>query len=511
MKKTVENDTLETNLNNKPMKHKQRVLPPFVVSRAKSAGTVGEIWLANLDNMISELEKMWNISVGETLTGGTHAFVACANGQNREKYVLKIDMPENFAGEFPNSMTVLEMVGGHGYAKLYAYDLERKACLLERLGKPVNQLGYTVYEQLWIICSALQKAWKIPVTTTGNKFPSGTESIAWFREFIGETWEKLNHPCSYRVIKQAFHCLQAREDSMNPEEFVLLHGDAHGGNTLKDLSGKGFKLIDPDGIIYEKAYDLGVLMREWIDEYKQDPLKKGRERCAYLHRLTGVSEKAIWEWGYLQTISTAFVLLQIGQEETGCKMLEVAEHWACENSKTITKPDYMSELTEFLTSEYGFQIIGISPAKRGFYGETWNVQTKDGEYFIKIDDWQHHKIHFQNSLCIVQYMTNNGISFIPKVIKTKDDQLYSNFKKSVLAVFEHVEGELFEDCSASQLYRHLAKIYQLKINRIELKKENFDVDILNIFQSLLNTFDLPSEVIKALARKKQLFQDMQDD
>ena len=119
---------------------------------------------------------------------------------------------------------------------------------------------------------------------------------------------------------------------MKPDEFVLLHGDAHGGNTLKDSSGEGFKLIDPDGIVYEKAYDLGVLMREWIDEYEQEPIKKGKERCRELHNLTGVSEQAIWEWGYLQTVSTAFVLLQAGQKETGEQMLRLSEAWSRQES-----------------------------------------------------------------------------------------------------------------------------------------------------------------------------------
>lgn len=317
---------LSATLCGKRGKEKQRNIPPLVVSRAKSVGAVGEAWLASLDELISELEEMWNISVGEALSGGTHAFVAYADGYNGEKYVLKVDMPENLGGEFTNSIAALKMADGHGYAKLYAYDLERKACLLERLGKPINQLNYSVFEQLRIICSTLQKTWKIQVTSNG--FPSGAESVAWFREFIEETWEKLEHPYSQKVIKLAFSYLHSREKAINPAEFVLLHGDAHGGNTLKELSGDDFKLIDPDGIIYEKAYDLGVLMREWVDEYEQAPLEKGKERCRFLHHLTGVSEKAIWEWGYLQTVSTAFVLLQVGQKENGRKMLNTAEQWA---------------------------------------------------------------------------------------------------------------------------------------------------------------------------------------
>lgn len=116
----------------------RRTIPPLVVSRAKSAGAVGEAWLANLDNVISELEKKWHISVGKILSGGTHAFVAYADGKNGEKYVLKIDMPENLGGEFSRGITILKLADGQVYPKLYAYDMKRKACLQERLGKPIN-------------------------------------------------------------------------------------------------------------------------------------------------------------------------------------------------------------------------------------------------------------------------------------------------------------------------------------------------------------------------------------
>lgn len=302
----------------------KRMIPPFVISRAKSAGAVGEAWLANLDNMISELEKEWHISVGESLSGGTHAFAAYADGENGEKYVLKIDMPENLRGEFSREIAALKMANGTGYAKLYAYDLKRKVCLLERLGKPINQLEYSIKEQLEIICNTLKKAWEIPVV--GIELSNGKESVEWFRGFIGEMWEKLDHPCSEKIIDRAFSYLQSRENAINPSEFVLVHGDAHGGNTLKTLSGDNYKLIDPDGIFYEKAYDLGVLMREWREEYHNNPVQKGKERCKYLSELTGVEEKAIFEWGFLQCVSTGMVFWNINRN-VGRELLNIAESW----------------------------------------------------------------------------------------------------------------------------------------------------------------------------------------
>lgn len=487
---------IEYNIRSGNRNREQRTIPPLVVSRAKSAGTVGEAWLASLDSMISELESMWHISVGEVLSGGSHAFVAYADGQDGEQYVLKVDMPENLGGEFESSIRVFETADGHGYAKLYAYDLKRKACLLERLGKPLNQMGYSVFEQLRVICSALQKAWKIPATTAGLS----CGSVTWFREFIGEAWEKLKHPCPCKVIERAFSYLQSREKAANPAEFVLLHGDAHNGNTLKELSGEGFKLIDPDGIIYEKAYDLGVLMREWVDEYEPEPLKKGKERCRYLCHLTGVSEKAIWEWGYLQTVSTAFVLLQIGQAETGRKMLHVAECWAIEN--TATEPDYPKELFQFLSCEYDFRINNILPAKRGFYGETWDIQTESGKYFLKVDYWNHHKKGLQNSLPVIQYMTDSGISFIPKIIKTKDSYLYSSFRQGTAVVFEHIPGELSEDYSTAQLYNCLAKVYRLETGGLNAETEAFGAERIDAFRNLQSLPALPVDVKTALAEKE---------
>ena len=286
---------------------------------------------------------------------------------------------------------------------------------------------------------------------------------------------------------------------MEPAEYALLHGDAHGGNTLKELAGEDFKLIDPDGIIYEKAYDLGVLMREWVDEYEQEPLKEGKERCWYLHTLTGVSEKAIWEWGYLQTVSTAFVLLQIGQAKTGRKMLRVAECWAAEAEDA--ELEYRNKLIHFLSCEYGFQVTAIRPAQRGFYGETWDILTESGRCFLKVDYWNHHKESYRNSLSVVQYMADSGISFVPKIIKTKSGHLYGSFCQGTAAAFEYVPGELLENCPTEQLYRRLAEIYRLKTDGIELQTETFGTEQIDTFHRLKNLPGLSADVKKALSEK----------
>lgn len=310
-------------------KDKSRILkiPPLVVNRARASGDIGEKWLADLDHLILELEMKWNISVEETLYGGTHAYVSNAVGHDGKQYVLKIDMPVDMEhGEFLSGINVLKAAGGHGYPILIHYDTKNYACLLERLGMPLKKLNDSVDQQIKIICTALEKTWQIPINST--KFIIGADPIEWFRSFISKTWEKLHRPCSEKVIKKAFNFLRSREMQQNPNDYVLIHGDAHSTNILQDLSKtNSFKLIDPDGIFYEKAYDLGVLMREWPEEYEDDPITSGMERCEYLHHLTGVDKQSIWQWGFLQTVSTAFVFIKIGQGTTGKKMLKIAEKW----------------------------------------------------------------------------------------------------------------------------------------------------------------------------------------
>lgn len=75
-------------------------------------------------------------------------------------------------------------------------------------------------------------------------------------------WGKLVRAGSTeKAIEKALRLCRSRALATDPETAVLCHGDAHSGNLLQVLPADGqtqcrFKLIDPDGIICEPAYDL---------------------------------------------------------------------------------------------------------------------------------------------------------------------------------------------------------------------------------------------------------------
>lgn len=302
----------------------QITLPQMVRGKAEAAGEVGLQWLAQLGALVARLEAQWNIRVEDVMQGGSHALVCAVTGENGEPLALKIEIPDIPEEEYLYGIRALQIADGNGYVKLIAFDPEKRSCLLERLGQPLRLCGYSPREQMAIICRALKETWQMPVLT--RQLQQG--SLAWFEDYLPHAWAQLGEPCPQKVLHRALHFLEERKREQDPEGFVLLHGDAHNNNILQVPSRKGdFKLIDPEGLLYEKAYDLGVLMREWPEEYRTDPIRGWLERAEYLSMLTGVDAGTIRAWGYLQMVSTAFILLQIGQQELGREMLRIAEAW----------------------------------------------------------------------------------------------------------------------------------------------------------------------------------------
>lgn len=303
----------------------KRTVSEMTRGKALAAGDTGRAWLEGLDALVDSLEEKWSIRVGEGMNGGSHAFAAPAEDADGAKYVLKVELPDNPEEEFLHGVRALQLADGNGYAKLYAYDAEHRACLMERLGGTLRESGIPPRRQMEIICDALQDTWRMPATAEGLTLGG----VDWFRNFLPEGWEATGRPFSGAALRQALSYLDEIEREQNPDEYVLLHGDAHNNNTLESLEYPGtYKLIDPDGLFYEKAYDLGVLMREWPEEYRAAPLESGHARSAFLAERTGVPEKSVWRWGFLQMIATG-LLVQIGTEVLGREMLGIAEKW-CE-------------------------------------------------------------------------------------------------------------------------------------------------------------------------------------
>jgi hypothetical protein len=84
---------------------------------------------------------------------------------------------------------------------------------------------------------------------------------------------------------------------------------------------------DPDGLIAEAEYDLGILMREDpVELLHGDP----HERARWLAARCGLDATAIWEWGVAERVATGLTLTEIELQPFGREMLATADQVAIE-------------------------------------------------------------------------------------------------------------------------------------------------------------------------------------
>ncbi len=301
-------------------------LPEAVTLRARSHGDHGARWLQALPGLVDEVERRWRITIDDVLDGGSAAYVATATTAGGDPVVVKIAFPDELDdGAFRQSVRAYELAAGRGCATLLAHDAELSAILLERLGRSLASLGLPTERQVEIICATVRQMWA-PVPA-GTRLPTGAAKARWLSDFIATTWEALGRPCSARAVDTALGFAGERAAAFDRESAVLVHGDAHELNTLEDGQG-AFKLVDPEGLISEPAHDLAVPMRGLnADLLAGDARRLGLERARFVAGLTGVDETAIWQWGFVERVSSGLYIMSLGLSG-GEEFLAVADRWA---------------------------------------------------------------------------------------------------------------------------------------------------------------------------------------
>jgi streptomycin 6-kinase len=303
-------------------------VPNRVRQRVMHLGQRGERWLAELPDVIAHLGRTWSITVGQALAGGTGSYVARVRTAEGGDAILKIAIPEvGFAEE----LRVLASAQGHGYVRLLAYDREREAMLLEALGSPMAPLALPPEQKIALLCQMLRQAWQAPRPADLVMTPDD-EKAGQLARVVRRLWRDLGHPCPERVVNEALRYAERRAAAFDLERCVVVHGDPHPWNALQVLAPRvgaepGFVFVDPVGFLADPAYDLGVVLRDWCEQLlaAENASALARRYCALLSAQTGIEETAIWEWGFLERVSSGMYCLELGIEELGRPFLQTAE------------------------------------------------------------------------------------------------------------------------------------------------------------------------------------------
>jgi streptomycin 6-kinase len=302
-------------------------LQPLTQARVAALGERGTSWLAALPSVIDELEHDWSITVEHELPGGSGSYVARVRTAHAAAAVLKVTVTSEGLAE---QLGALRRANGRGYARLLQEDLGRQAMLLEALGPSLEVSGLAPERQLVILADTLALAWEDPagrrrapgrggVVPPGVSTSPGEDKASGLYALISDLWPQLGRPCSPAVVEQALAFADGLRQ-VPDRELVVVHGDPHPGNLLRLLEDRpggetGYCFVDPDGFVADRAYDLGVAIRDWTAQL-DGPNPKGtlRRYCQLLAEHTGVAVDRIWQWGFVERVSTGLYLLSFGAE-----------------------------------------------------------------------------------------------------------------------------------------------------------------------------------------------------
>jgi streptomycin 6-kinase len=240
--------------------------------------------------------------------------------------VLKVAMPlEDGAESFRRAVLAHGLAGGEGCAALLAHDPSVRALLVERLGPDLHSLGLALPEVLDAVADTLVAFWR-PVPA-GTELPTGADQAGWLATYIASTWADLDEPCPRAVIDRAVVLCERRIAAFDPAGAVLVHGDAHGWNTLRAADDR-CKFVDPEGLISSRAHDLAIPMREYnLPFLDGDTPALVRARAEHLAARCGgdIDPDEVWEWGFIERVSTGLANISQLAGSGGEAFLEVAE------------------------------------------------------------------------------------------------------------------------------------------------------------------------------------------
>lgn len=285
-------------------------------------GASAKPWIQELPGLLAEMRDRWQLEPGEPFAGSTLSYAVPATRDGEHAVVLKISYPDAW---FAEETVALARWDGEGAVALIDHD-PRGAQLLERAEPGTSLLAFEdENEALGIAAGVLEKLW---VPDPGGIATVAGETIEWARTMLGRH-HLAGRPFDRELVHEAVSAI--RDLVPTQGERVLLHGDLHLGNVLRDAGPDRedrWLAIDPKPLIGEREFDVAALIRDKAEALTADP-REGRlrikERFDLLSERLELDRSRLKSWSLAILVDYAIWDFEIGAGAFGKAQAEVAK------------------------------------------------------------------------------------------------------------------------------------------------------------------------------------------
>jgi streptomycin 6-kinase len=260
----------------------------------------------------------WDLTVERWFDGGAGTPTLAVARSDGTAGVLKVAQP----GRLDVAARVMESAGGRGYARVLAWDAELGALLTERLGNDLWAEASTLDKQGPIVVDVLRDAWRVP-PDCGRPFTGKAIGLLEILADLGARYGAGHQAAIDRATGYA------RELAASEHPEVVCHGDPHASNVLR--RGAAWVLIDPDGFVGERSYDVGVVLRNGCREIaaaESSVTGSGadllRQECERLAEIAAVDAERVWNWAFVERVTTGLYLHWHGYADQAASFLDTA-------------------------------------------------------------------------------------------------------------------------------------------------------------------------------------------
>lgn len=272
------------------------VSPQFAARIMGGFGEEGRAWLAHLPTTLHQAEQRWSLTLHDSFRPLSYNYVAPARRQDGTAVVLKAGVPNT---ELRTEAAALQLFDGRGAVRLIDADPEAGLLLLERL-KPGSTLIHLADDEQATVAAigVMRQLWR-PVQTTAP-FPTVSD---WARGLtrLRHHFHGSTGPFPPRLVSAAESLFQELIPSMG--QAVLLHGDLHHDNILS-AQRQPWLAIDPKGVIGEREYEVGALLRNPVSELLTYPNLEAvmRQRVDLIVDQLGFDRQRVTGWAAAQAV-----------------------------------------------------------------------------------------------------------------------------------------------------------------------------------------------------------------